>query len=152
MLVAGRLIIGRLVSPRCWISLRDSELTSWGGRRRDRSWGDQRDQGGWSTIGARASGTVGFVQLPLRRTSRRLTLKARILDPMVEITIKRREGGFTFLVNGRDDVVVHPDGEVTTFASEEAARETAERVVQALLRAGEVRSVAARPPGDDELP
>ena len=95
---------------------------------------------------------VVSVQLPLRRTSRRLTGKARILAPMVEITIKRREGGFTFLVNGRDDVVVHPDGEVTTFASEAAARETAELVVQALLRAGEVRSVAARPPGDDELP
>jgi len=92
------------------------------------------------------------VGLPLRRTSRRLTVSVRILDPMVEITIKRREGGFTFLVNGRDDVVVHPDGEVTTFASEAAARETAERVVQALLRAGEVHSLAARPPSDDGLP
>jgi hypothetical protein len=59
-----------------------------------------------------------------------------IVVPMVEITIERREGGFTFLVNGRDDVVVHPDGQVTTFASEAAARETAELVVRAMLRAG----------------
>jgi hypothetical protein len=55
---------------------------------------------------------------------------------MVEITIERRDGGYTFLVNGRDDVVVDPDGEVTTFASESAARETAEAVVRAMLRAG----------------
>lgn len=69
---------------------------------------------------------------------------------MVEITIKRREGGFTFLVNGRDDVVVYPDGEVTTFASEAAARETAELVVQALLRAGDAHPVAVRPGSADE--
>jgi hypothetical protein len=55
---------------------------------------------------------------------------------MVEITIERRKGGYTFLVNGRDDVVVDSEGEVTTFASETAARETAEAVVRALLRAG----------------
>ena len=81
--------------------------------------------------------TVGSLAFPLRCTSRRPTAAARILVPMVEITIKRRKGGFTFLVNGRDDVVVHPDGEVTTFASEKAARETAELVVRAILRAGE---------------
>lgn len=56
---------------------------------------------------------------------------------MVQITIKRRWGGYTFLVNGRDDVVVDPEWGVTTFGSERAALEAAVLIVRALLRAGE---------------
>jgi hypothetical protein len=56
---------------------------------------------------------------------------------MVQITIERRWGGYTFLVNGRDDVVVDPEWGVTTFGSERAALEAAVLVVRALQRAGE---------------
>jgi hypothetical protein len=59
---------------------------------------------------------------------------------MVEITIERRWGGYTFLLNGRDDVVVDPVWGVTTFDSEDAAREVAALVVRALLRAGTGRA------------
>jgi hypothetical protein len=48
---------------------------------------------------------------------------------MVQITIERRWGGYTFLVNGRDDVVVDPEWGVTTFGSERAALEAAVLVV-----------------------
>jgi hypothetical protein len=60
--------------------------------------------------------------------------------PMVEITIERRWGGYTFLLNGRDDVVVDPVWGVTTFDTEDAAREVASLVVRALLRAGRGRA------------
>jgi len=60
--------------------------------------------------------------------------------PMVEITIERRWGGYTFLLNGRDDVVVDPVWGVTTFDTEDAAREVAALVVRALLRAGNGRA------------
>lgn len=50
----------------------------------------------------------------------------------VEITILRLRDGYTFLLNGRDDVVVDPTWGVTTFPSARAAREAAERVVRAL--------------------
>jgi len=59
---------------------------------------------------------------------------------MVEITIERRWGGYTFLLNGRDDVVVDPVWGVTTFDTEDAAREVATLVVRALLRAGTGRA------------
>jgi hypothetical protein len=55
---------------------------------------------------------------------------------MVEITIERRWGGYTFLVNGRDDVVVDPEWGVTTFGTEQAALEAAMLVVMALTRVG----------------
>jgi hypothetical protein len=55
---------------------------------------------------------------------------------MVEITIERRWGGYTFLVNGRDDVVADPEWGVTTFGSERAALEAAVLIVRALQRAG----------------
>lgn len=60
--------------------------------------------------------------------------------PMVQITIERRWGGYTFLVNGRDDVVVDPEWGVTTFGTERAAFEAAVAVVRALRRAGERRA------------
>ncbi|HEX9632506.1 MAG TPA: hypothetical protein VGA02_08560 [Gemmatimonadales bacterium] len=56
---------------------------------------------------------------------------------MVEITIERRWGGYTFLVNGRDDVVMDPEWGVTTFDTERAAFEAAVLIVRALQRAGE---------------
>jgi len=56
---------------------------------------------------------------------------------MVEITIERRWGGYTFLVNGRDDVVVDPEWGVTTFGTEQAALEAAMMVVLALTRIGD---------------
>jgi len=55
---------------------------------------------------------------------------------MVEITIERRWGGYTFLVNGRDDVVVDPVWGVTTYGTEQAALEAAVAAVRALQRAG----------------
>ena len=55
---------------------------------------------------------------------------------MVEITIERCWGGYTFLVNGRDDVVVDPVWGVTTFGTEQAAWDAAIQVVRALQRAG----------------
>lgn len=56
---------------------------------------------------------------------------------MVEITIERRWGGYTFLLNGRDDVVVDPEWGVTTFGTEQAALEAAMMVVLALTRIGD---------------
>jgi hypothetical protein len=56
---------------------------------------------------------------------------------MVEITIERRWGGFTFLVNGRDDIVMDPDWGVTTFGTEEAALEAAMLMVLVLTRLGD---------------
>jgi hypothetical protein len=53
---------------------------------------------------------------------------------MVEITIRRLPEGYTFLVNGRDDLVRDPRWGVATFASAEAARETAELVLRALAK------------------
>jgi len=44
---------------------------------------------------------------------------------MVRITIERRWEGYTFLVNGRDDLVTDPVWGVTTFETEHAALETA---------------------------
>jgi len=58
---------------------------------------------------------------------------------MVRITIERRWDGYTFLVNGRDDLVTDPDWGVTTFHSEDAAFEAAVLVVRALQRAGSAR-------------
>jgi hypothetical protein len=55
---------------------------------------------------------------------------------MVEITIERRWGGYTFLVNGRDDMVTDPEWGVTTFGTEQAALETAVLIVLALKRMG----------------
>jgi hypothetical protein len=54
---------------------------------------------------------------------------------MVEITIERRWGGYIFLVNGRDDMVMDPVWGVTTFGTEQAALETAVRIVLALQKA-----------------
>ena len=59
---------------------------------------------------------------------------------MVRITIERRWDGYTFLVNGRDDLVADPDWGVTTFETEHAAFEAAVRVVRALQRAGTGRA------------
>lgn len=55
---------------------------------------------------------------------------------MVRITIERRWDGYTFLINGRDDVVADPEWGVTTFDTEHHALETAVQVVLALKRAG----------------
>ena len=55
---------------------------------------------------------------------------------MVRITIERRWQGFTFLVNGRDDLVADPVWGVTMFETEHAALETAVLLVRALQRAG----------------
>jgi len=60
----------------------------------------------------------------------------RLSCPMVRITIERRWEGFTFLVNGRDDLVADPVWGVTMFETEYAALETAVRLVRALQRAG----------------
>jgi hypothetical protein len=59
---------------------------------------------------------------------------------MVEITIARRWGGYTFLLNGRDDVVADPEWGVTTFGTEAAALEVAIQVVRALQQAGRRRA------------
>lgn len=61
---------------------------------------------------------------------------ARYRDAMVTITIERRWDGYTFLVNGRDDVVRDPVWGVTTYETEHAALEAAQQAVRALERAG----------------
>lgn len=58
---------------------------------------------------------------------------------MVEITIARCWGGYTFLVNGRDDLVADPVWGVTMFGTEQAAWEAAVQAVRALERAGRRR-------------
>jgi len=55
---------------------------------------------------------------------------------MVRITIERRWEGFTFLVNGRDDLVADPVWGVTMFETEHAALETAVLLLEAIRRAG----------------
>jgi len=59
---------------------------------------------------------------------------------MVTITIERHWAGYTFRVNGRDDLVVDPDWGVTWFESEHAALATAVMLVRALQRAGTGRT------------
>jgi hypothetical protein len=56
---------------------------------------------------------------------------------MVEITIERRWGGYIFLVNGRDDIVMDPEWGVTTFGTEAAALEAAMLMVLVLTRLGD---------------
>lgn len=55
---------------------------------------------------------------------------------MVRITIERRWEGYTFLVNGRDDLVKDPEWGVTLFGSEREALEAAVLLVRAIQRAG----------------
>jgi hypothetical protein len=59
---------------------------------------------------------------------------------MVTITIERRWDGYTFLVNGRDDLVVDPVWGVTTFESERAAFDAAVALVRAMQQAGTRRA------------
>ena len=61
---------------------------------------------------------------------------------MVTITIERRWDGYTFLVNGRDDLVADPVWGVTTYETAHAALEAAHLAVRALQRAGTGRAAA----------
>jgi hypothetical protein len=55
---------------------------------------------------------------------------------MVRITVTRVPYGYTFLINGRGDVVFDPGWGLATFATPEAARRTAEEVVRSLATPG----------------
>lgn len=59
---------------------------------------------------------------------------------MVRITIERRWDGYTFLVNGRDDVVADPVWGIITYQTVDAALEAARLAVKALQRAGTRRA------------
>jgi hypothetical protein len=59
---------------------------------------------------------------------------------MVRITIERRWDGYTFLVNGRDDLVADPEWGVTTYGTERAAFDAAVALVLAIQRAGADRA------------
>lgn len=51
---------------------------------------------------------------------------------VVQITIARVSDRYTFLINGRGDVVFDPVWGLTTFSTAEAAREAAEDVIRVI--------------------
>ncbi len=60
-------------------------------------------------------------------------VRGRYAGPMVvQITIARVSDRYTFLINGRGDVVFDPVWGLTTFSSPEAAREAAEDVIRVI--------------------